>query len=110
ALPRDARELAAPVLVEHLAAERLLDHAAALRGERLRRRDDRLHTALSQRALPEMRRKQVQRLGVAVEQDRPVAADRLDELLDVGVRDLEGRDEDAPAEERVELLLHHLRA
>ena len=40
ALVRDAAELAAAVLVEHLGLKRLLDGLAALRRQRLRRRDD----------------------------------------------------------------------
>jgi hypothetical protein len=57
-----------------------------------------------------MGREQVQGLGVAVEEDRPVAPDRLQDPIDVRVRDLERGDEDPAAQHRVELLLQDLEA
>src|SRR5262249_2496789 len=91
ALVGDAAELARSVLVELLAAERLLDELAAAVGQRLRRRDDALGSRAQAPLLLEIGSEEVERLGVAVEQHRVVLFDAAHEVVHGRVAHFERR-------------------
>ena len=109
ALVGDARELTAAVLVEHLGVEAVFDDGAHVLGKHLRRRHDGARREARLPALAHVRSEEVQRLGIAVDEDRLVTTDPVDELLEVLGPDLERGDEQAAHEPCVDALPDHLR-
>jgi hypothetical protein len=101
AFVRDAGELAAAVLVEHLASERRLDEPAALARKRLCAGHHGANVQVTAAVGLHPSGEQIERLGVAVEQDRPGVADRIDDLLHSAFGELEHRDE-GPVSPRTE--------